>query len=206
MKISKDEYLEYINKFNNGELEFYIDTAGCREFLFETEHEKFENEFGVTIKKEVKFLKNLYLLEHISLYLVVILTILAYNYWAILIVPLYYKIYFFIRARASLGYHDIFKPFIIFTLFTIIMLCFLGSHSKIIQIHFVSIQLPYFFVKLMYYYTSKYTYNILLSNYNFFAYIYLKPFQEDYPMLWTYNNVTKETDFKWKEIDLSNKN
>lgn len=171
-KISRNQYERVIEKCKNDELIIMIDTASFRQlFCDKKAMNELDNIIEYPIYSQTVLIRLIFYSLPLSAVVMSFFSILAFEIWAILILPILLIISILIHSKASLGIQKI-NGAIIFLIVCVISAFFLSKYGIYFQIAIILFPIQIFLSKFLYYHTSKIVFKLLFTNYRFFALFY----------------------------------
>lgn len=184
MEVTKEQYEEILKKQEKGEILLYIDTASFRRFFSEIDNKKVNELIGESLNKEsfiIKFI--MFVMEPLSLIITFIASFFLFKWFAILIIPIIFFLWGFLKGQASIGKQKILFPFALLAI-GIFIAFFYQEYGLWFKLFIIGLPATYFSSKLLYYFSARFGFILIQRNYEFFKLFYEKPEGVGSPILW----------------------
>lgn len=186
MDVTKEEYNRIINGQLDGELTIFIDNPGFRHLFFKINPNGLSQSINQKVNGWVKTIKFISNLDIITLMSCCFFSIIAIKWWSIVYIPVIFISWFVYRSWACRG-----KQFILPVSFVVAAAIFIYLYCPTLTVFtralLILSALVFFWTRLLYYLNSRFVFNLIHSNFNFFKLFYLKP-DEGMPLIWVWKN------------------
>ncbi|MBE2226848.1 MAG: hypothetical protein IAE93_05885 [Ignavibacteria bacterium] len=142
------DYQTIKDKWNKNEIYIGVEPAIARKFFMYTNHDQVVDTIGESLFIERFFVKLFFILEWLCLPVGFILSIITWQWYSIIIIPVMFLLAFFFNGKASVGKQSIVGVTIL-TL-TCFLLAFFINGSTFMFYYFIFLPLPYLFARLVY--------------------------------------------------------
>ncbi len=185
MEITKEQYDEILKKQDAGEILLYIDTASFRKFFTEANNKKVKELIGESLNLESFIIKLImFALEPLSLIITFIASIFLFKWFAILIIPIVFFLWGFLKGQASIGKQKILLPLALLAIGIVIAFSY-QEYGLWFKLFIIGLPATYFSSKLLYYLSARFGFMLIHRNYEFFKLFYEKPEGAVIPMIWS---------------------
>ncbi len=185
MEITKEQYDEILKKQEAGEILLYIDTASFRKFFTEINNAKAKELIGESLQIEsyaIKFI--MFVLEPLTLLTAAVSSVFLFKWFALLIIPVLFLLWGFLKGQASIGKQKIFFSLALLIVGIIAALSY-QEYGLWFKLFVIGLPATYFSSKLLYYLSARFGFMLIHRNYKFFKLFYEKPEGAAIPMIWS---------------------
>lgn len=185
MQIGKEEYEDIIRGAERGDLRILINVAAFRRFLCAANLRALSAEVGLPLVVHAVLLKVLFYGQFLLWIVFAVPAWFALGYWALIVTPAMWAVWFFYGGRASIGKQRIWPV----GLFVVLVLCcalFLIEGSPWLKVCVVLGTLPLLLARLLYYSTARLVFWGLRGSQQFFEMFYLAPSEKVYDVVLPY--------------------
>lgn len=172
-KMIVQNYSEIVSKTHKGEILIGIEPAVARRFFTTTDRKIIESEIGQSLSGQALTINLIMIFAWISMFTVDILSIFAFKWWSIAIIPGIFIAHMIYQSKASLAGQHIWGV-LLYTVLCFFLAYQYSSSGTIIVIYFILFPLSFLFTRLMYYLSCSMLRSLSLKNERLFDLLYEK--------------------------------
>jgi hypothetical protein len=182
MQIGKEEYEKIIRGAERGDLRILINLAAFRRFFCAVDSRALSKEVGLPLAVHTVLLKIFFYGQFLLWLVFAFPAWLAFGYWALLVTPAMWAVWFFYGGRASIGRQRIW-PVVVFVGLVVCLGLFAIGDSLWLKVCIVLGTLPLLMARLLYYCTARLVFWALHRSQHFFEMFYLEPSEKVYDVV-----------------------
>lgn len=185
MSISRADYDDILAAKRRGELSILIDKASFRQFFMHADPIQVEQRIGESILWPRRIVVTLFYAELPCVIGACVALASTFKWWSLAMIPIYVIVWFAVSCRSSMGPVRIGIPglLLIAGIVAGAVLHETGSWARILM---VAGPLGLVLKPAMYYLVTRFTFDLIGRNFEWFRLFYYAPGHLGFPFIWTY--------------------